>query len=212
MTRFRREGHWRTGRYGDQHWVDGHWVDRADWHHASIEDLPQPSFIYRPRLKYENFTRPSSCSRCGATVFFVQHNGGSVFFDELGWPWEKHDCFASMPTTTGVASVSARPPTGRMLKWQQQGWIPITIEKVFQEGAWFVLKCRALEDDRLIRVLLPDDPGDLRRMPAMLNTWSTKGFAALTYLDDDAAPQRIVVGKYSEFCLSDINSVEFPDG
>lgn len=28
-----------------------------------------------------------------AEVFFVRHNGGSVWFDELRWPWPKHGCF-----------------------------------------------------------------------------------------------------------------------
>lgn len=27
-------------------------------------------------------------------MFFVRHNGGSVWFDELGWPWPVHPCFA----------------------------------------------------------------------------------------------------------------------
>ena len=26
-------------------------------------------------------------------MFFVRHNGGSVWFDELGHPWPKHECF-----------------------------------------------------------------------------------------------------------------------
>jgi hypothetical protein len=30
---------------------------------------------------------------CGASVYFVRHNGGSVWFDSLGKPWPKHSCF-----------------------------------------------------------------------------------------------------------------------
>jgi hypothetical protein len=26
-------------------------------------------------------------------VFFIRHNGGSVWVNELGWPWPKHACF-----------------------------------------------------------------------------------------------------------------------
>jgi len=30
---------------------------------------------------------------CGADVFFIRHNGGSVWVDPpLGWPWDKHGC------------------------------------------------------------------------------------------------------------------------
>lgn len=41
----------------------------------------------------DDFCRPTTCPRCGATVFFIRHNGGSVWVDELGWPWPKHGCF-----------------------------------------------------------------------------------------------------------------------
>src|SRR6266545_1581539 len=41
----------------------------------------------------EDFCCPSNCPRCGASVYFVRHNGGSVWFDELGSPWPKHGCF-----------------------------------------------------------------------------------------------------------------------
>ena len=41
----------------------------------------------------ENFCRHTRCPICGVQVFFIRHNGGSVWVDELGWPWPKHDCF-----------------------------------------------------------------------------------------------------------------------
>src|SRR5262249_36556132 len=41
----------------------------------------------------EDFCRPTKCPRCAASVFFVRHNGGSVWFDQLGRPWPKHECF-----------------------------------------------------------------------------------------------------------------------
>ena len=41
----------------------------------------------------ENICRPTTCPICSAEVFFVRHNGGSVWFDSLGHPWPKHPCF-----------------------------------------------------------------------------------------------------------------------
>lgn len=41
----------------------------------------------------EELRRPSACPYCGEMVYFVRHNGGCVWFDELGWPWPKHSCF-----------------------------------------------------------------------------------------------------------------------
>lgn len=32
------------------------------------------------------------CPVCEESVYYVRHNGGSVWFDSLGWPWEQHPC------------------------------------------------------------------------------------------------------------------------
>ena len=45
------------------------------------------------RCYADGFCKPSTCRVCGASVFFVRHNGGSVWFDALGKPWPKHGCF-----------------------------------------------------------------------------------------------------------------------
>lgn len=35
----------------------------------------------------------TNCAQCGAAVFFIRHNGGSVFIDPpLGPPWDRHPC------------------------------------------------------------------------------------------------------------------------
>jgi hypothetical protein len=41
----------------------------------------------------DDFCRRITCAYCGERIFFVRHNGGSVWFDELGWPWDKHPCY-----------------------------------------------------------------------------------------------------------------------
>jgi hypothetical protein len=53
-----------------------------------------PIGCFRWQHRDEDFCRPTTCPRCRASVFFVRHNGGSVWFDELGHPWPKHACFA----------------------------------------------------------------------------------------------------------------------
>jgi hypothetical protein len=52
----------------------------------------------------EDFCRPTRCPRCGDDVYFVRHNGGSVWFDELGWPWPKHGCFPDDPKGRAVSA------------------------------------------------------------------------------------------------------------
>lgn len=103
MSRFWREGHYRTSRWGDVHWVEGHWVDRSDWGRWSYAPPPPPPApTPRPAAtssasddgRRANFTIPNAtCPVCGARVFFYQNEHGSrVFFDELGPPWPKHPC------------------------------------------------------------------------------------------------------------------------
>ena len=42
---------------------------------------------------WEGLDHPTHCPICGEQVYFVQYNGGKVWFDELGTPWPKHSCF-----------------------------------------------------------------------------------------------------------------------
>ena len=43
---------------------------------------------------------------CGADVFFIRHNGGSLWVDPpLGWPWPKHECL--YPDDGGAGARSA---------------------------------------------------------------------------------------------------------
>lgn len=49
-----------------------------------------------------NFCRSTPCPKCGDEVFFARYNGGSVWFDSLGWPWPKHACFDSVEFAMAV--------------------------------------------------------------------------------------------------------------
>ena len=60
---------------------------------------------YRWSLYYEDYTVPTSCPICGDAVFFVRHNGGSVWFDTLGYPWSKHSCFDMQPSRAPSVAV-----------------------------------------------------------------------------------------------------------
>lgn len=42
---------------------------------------------------WDSLNQPTHCPICGEQVYFVQYNGGKVWFDELGPPWPKHSCF-----------------------------------------------------------------------------------------------------------------------
>lgn len=97
MTTFHRSGHWRTNTNGTTYWVNDHKVSRDDWDRYGFSEDTEyllqkeiKSFESRP---FDDFTRSTICPICGATVYFVRHNGGCVWLDSLGWPWPKHPCF-----------------------------------------------------------------------------------------------------------------------
>ncbi len=44
--------------------------------------------------RFKDICYPTRCPIKGCEpVWFIRHNGGSVWVDELGWPWPKHACF-----------------------------------------------------------------------------------------------------------------------
>lgn len=56
---------------------------------------------------------PANCPTCGSKVFFVRHNGGSVYLDPpLGYPWPRHGCFPPK-----VAKIAADKSDVRQSDW-----------------------------------------------------------------------------------------------
>lgn len=55
---------------------------------ASDSGLSDPRWC--PTSFQEDFCRPTSCTYCGQRIFFIRHNGGSVWIEKLEWPWPKH--------------------------------------------------------------------------------------------------------------------------
>lgn len=124
MTRFRRDGFYRTNMYGNTHWVEGHWVDREDWYRSGNGDASEDYFrslLDGARVRNSRaarFVSPNAnCPVCGDPVFFYQNEYGSrVFFDELGPPWPKHPCTDNANFTRrrkGNAVAEHSEPRGR---------------------------------------------------------------------------------------------------
>lgn len=59
-------------------------------------------YQYSSATSSEGYTRELRCPKCSALVFFVRHNGGSVWLDELGQPWPKHPCYDQQGSTEGL--------------------------------------------------------------------------------------------------------------
>jgi len=57
----------------------------------------------KPYQKLESYIDPNArCPVCGDQVFYYQSpHGGRVFFNDVGWPWEKHPCTDNPKSQTG---------------------------------------------------------------------------------------------------------------
>lgn len=72
--------------------IDGE--TRVIRHHCDGGRGSGPRVYEKHRWSADNdFCRPTKCPNCNNPVFFVRHNGGSVWLDELGPPWPIHGCF-----------------------------------------------------------------------------------------------------------------------
>ena len=72
-----------------------------------------------------NICHGTRCPKCESKVFFIRHNGGCAWFDDLGRPWDKHACFADI----------SRLPTG----WEsrlKRGWKLCHLWLVGHVGRW----------------------------------------------------------------------------
>ena len=48
----------------------------------------------------DDYCRSTICKKCGAEIFFIRHNGGSLWVNSpLGYPWPKHPCYYDEMTT-----------------------------------------------------------------------------------------------------------------
>jgi len=55
----------------------------------------------------------TDCPKCNEPVFFLRHNGGSVWIDPpLGPPWYKHPCMDSVPVPAATGKRTLVPITG----------------------------------------------------------------------------------------------------
>lgn len=80
---------------------EGHLGRRTESHdHSTIRTAAPLPRVWR--FRDEDFCRPSICPNCGRDVFFVRHNGGSVWLDDLGYPWPKHSCFDNHLNTVAM--------------------------------------------------------------------------------------------------------------
>jgi len=76
--------------------------ERIEFRHIDGKDVPlhfsggcgwESGFTVRIATAEDSQCYPTTCPECGNSVFFIRHNGGSVWIDPpLGPPWGKHGC------------------------------------------------------------------------------------------------------------------------
>ena len=84
---------------------EGHLGKReAKWNDTWQDNLPSTPW----HTSDSDFCRIAKRPICFKPVYFVRHNGGSVWFDELGKPWPKHPCF---DVNNDIATANTAPKT-----------------------------------------------------------------------------------------------------
>lgn len=99
---------------------------------------------------YDDFCSPSSCPECGTDVFFIRHNGGSFWVDELGWPWPKHACMDNTNVPSWYKFIAKNLP----IEKNQNYFNGVVIKSKWQPSA----------DKTPSRIILAIDGGNLGRV------------------------------------------------
>jgi hypothetical protein len=122
-------------------------------------------------------------------VYFVRHNGGSVWFDSLGWPWEKHPCFDKPENKV--------PPRWEELSKRHKGplcqlWLYGVLNG--ENGGAFLVTFKPLErkpylrGEALFRLMCPASYRDkLEKLDGKTVIWTKEGVVTLdgTFLSSD---------------------------
>jgi hypothetical protein len=106
---------------------------------------------------WRSTTHRTTCQVCGRRCYFYQNQHGSkVFFDFLGPPWKKHDCF-SHPA----------PKPSRIFDWVREGYAPCEIYEIE------VLPARGCA---VVYVMVHLDSGSSKRLTLRLDARELKAF------------------------------------
>jgi hypothetical protein len=108
-------------------------------------EIDQP---YQAEYTYKDFCCPTKCPECGEEVYFIRHNGGVVWVDELGWPWPKHPC---MDDSSGWKDLNI---IGRADLENKTYGLCIRIKIIENEEAEFSTYLAILYSDRKEKTLL----------------------------------------------------------
>lgn len=106
---------------------------------------------------YESFVNPNArCPKCKKLVYFYRspHNG-SVYFDKLGPPWDKHPCMdqnqlIDPPIHPRSSIIMTCPPP------DEDGWRPLLADLIKRKFGTFYLKIKNQElKNKFVAFTLP---------------------------------------------------------
>jgi len=150
---------------------------------------------------FTSYVNPHArCPVCGEPVYFYQSPyGGRVYFDDLGPPWPKHPCTIS--EYSPVVRIKFGETTNEKTpQWQVQGWIPLQVLKVHEEGEWLVVSGKIIETSEPVRFVVHGKPAISESMPAAFSGWNSAGVTVLSYLRDHGRGTGSVIGyRYADF-------------
>ncbi|QCQ97762.1 hypothetical protein [Brevundimonas sp. SGAir0440] len=136
------------------------------------------------------FVNPNArCPVCGVGVYFYRsENGGSVYFDSLGWPWPKHPCMDRGETRSviaGVAGAATKVPTRPPPEAAPGDWVPFEIITVMHGDGRTILVGRPDQHVASVGIGISKVVLTTRDMPAFIRAKpERRGIIELTTLND----------------------------
>ncbi len=89
----------------------------ANWHFSLTSESQDGQLISYPS-DGNDFCRRTNCPECKEEVYFIRHNGGSVWIDPpCEWPWEKHrHCNSDSDSAVSAIASSQSYPTSDLIR------------------------------------------------------------------------------------------------
>lgn len=97
-----------------------------------------------------SYVNPNAeCPVCHERVFFYQSpNGGRVFFDDLGWPWQKHPCTDKQKSQQGPLKTTSQGNHSPFRNRQGETLEVYNLVSITERGKAKDLHFRTIQGDR----------------------------------------------------------------
>lgn len=152
----------------------------------------------------DSYAAPSTCPRCRRAVYFIRHNGGAVWVDELGWPWPKHACFDNEPEPGWSTYLRANTGGAKFHSNAASSNTSVVFNPPVTSIAGVVIEARRLEIDGQAVIALAIDGGPARRCLVAVEGDNTASYYRRCIAVLDEGKRNVVISNFKVKALKSI--------